>query len=88
MLWTYQNLRQSRECFNAFQDYAEFYFLFDYGFFVFLFNRNDFEIVTMDIIILVVLAFLCTAVAVLGFILNEFYTDFREFRNKHDFNNF
>lgn len=42
----------------------------------------------MDIVILVVLSFLCTAVAVLGFILNEFYADFREYRNRNDFDRF
>ena len=36
------------------------------------------------ILIYSLLAFLCAGVGILAFILNEFYIDFREFKNKVD----
>lgn len=43
------------------------------------------------VLIYVLLALLCAGVGILAFILNEFYIDFREFKNKvdnADFNKF
>lgn len=43
------------------------------------------------VLIYVLLALLCVGVGILAFILNEFYIDFREFKNKvdnTDFNKF
>jgi hypothetical protein len=40
------------------------------------------------ILIYVLLALLCTGVGVLAFMLNEFYIDFREFKNKVEHTNF
>lgn len=43
------------------------------------------------VLIYVLLALLCAGVGVLAFMLNEFYIDFREFKNKvdnTDFDNF
>lgn len=36
------------------------------------------------VLIYVLLALLCAGVGILAFILNEFYIDFREFKNKVD----
>ena len=40
------------------------------------------------ILIYVLLALLCTGIGVLAFMLNEFYIDFREFKNKVDHTDF
>ena len=42
------------------------------------------ELVLIDVL----LALLCAGVGVLAFMLNEFYVDFREFKNKVDHTDF